>query len=214
MEEAEADARQPARTEMPPSGSGAHAPTGAQHQPQQQQPRQHRGCNTLRPPVVTHLHFDNLKPPTIPIKARGDTEPDNRNNVEHQIWFATLIQQGSETGDHNNEALSSGILRGGLESAATSSRGSRGRDSIPLTPETLLLLDRLEPDKGKQARLLTEHLIDQRTLPCTEQELHTQLERKADREIKRQHAAAEAAANRAAIEQMDAHETAMAAHLA
>ena len=35
----------------------------------------------------------------------------------------------------------------------------------------LLLLDRLEPDKGKQTRLLTEHLTGQRALPYTEQGL-------------------------------------------
>jgi hypothetical protein len=79
--------------------------------------------------------------------------------------------------------LNSGILRGGSASVALSSRGSRGRDPIPLTPEILLLLDRLEPDKGKQARLLTEHLTCRRTLPCTEEELAILLERKAEREI-------------------------------
>ncbi len=98
--------------------------------------------------------------------------------------------------------------------ATSSLRGSRGRDPIPLTPEILLLLDRLEPDKGKQARLLTEHLTEQRTLPCTEQELQKLLERKAEKEIKRQHVTTKAAANRAANEQMAAHEAAMAAHLA
>ena len=40
------------------------------------------------------------------------------------------------------------------------------------------------------------------------------LERKAEKEIKRQQVAAEAAANRAAEEQMEAHEVAMAAHFA
>ena len=39
------------------------------------------------------------------------------------------------------------------------------------------------------------------------------LERKAEKEIKRQHAATEAAPNRATEEQMKAHEAAMAAHL-
>ena len=76
------------------------------------------------------------------------------------------------------------------------------------------LLDRLEPNKGKQAQLQTEHLTGQLTLPSTEQELQKLLERKADKEIKRQHAAAEAATNIAAEEQMEAHEAAMAAHLA
>ena len=45
---------------------------------------------------------------------------------------------------------------------------------------------RLEPDKGKQARLLTEHLTGQRTLPYPEQELQKPLEKKAEKEIKRQ----------------------------
>ena len=39
------------------------------------------------------------------------------------------------------------------------------------------------------------------------------MERKAKKEIKRQQAATQAAANRAAEEQMEAHEAAMAAHL-
>ena len=47
-------------------------------------------------------------------------------------------------------------------------------------------MKRLEPNKGKQARLLTEHLTRKRTLPCTEQELKKLIERKAEKEIKRQ----------------------------
>jgi hypothetical protein len=101
------------------------------------------------------------------------------------------MQNGSESGYHGSEVLRSGIIRGGSASVASSSRGSRGREQIPLTPEILLLLDRLEPDKEKQARLLTEHLICQRTLLCIEKELKMLLERKANKEIKRQHAAAE-----------------------
>jgi hypothetical protein len=73
-----------------------------------------------------------------------------------------------------------------------------GREPIPLTPEILHLLDRLEPDKGKQSRLLTEHLTRQRSIPSTESELQTHLERRAARELKRQQVAAEAAANKAA----------------
>jgi len=59
---------------------------------------------------------------------------------------------------------------------------SRGRDPIPLPPEILHLLDRLEPDKGKQARLLTDHLTGQQQLPSTEQELHQHLEKQAQKE--------------------------------
>ena len=87
-------------------------------------------------------------------------------------------------------------------------------EPTPLTPEILLLLDRLEPDKGKQARLLAEQLTGQGTLPCTEQKLQKLLERKAEKELSRQLGAAEAAANMAADEHMEAHEEAMVAHLA
>jgi hypothetical protein len=159
------------------------------------------------------LSFGTPAPPIIPINRGARTTSGNLNNVEHLNRFAPLRQQGANSGEQGSLNLSSGILRGG-SSSASSSRGSRGRDPIPLTPEILQLLDRLELDKGKQARLLTEHLIGQRTLPITEQELQQLMERKAQTEIKRQEAVAEAAANKAAEEQMEAHEAAMAAHLA
>ena len=46
--------------------------------------------------------------------------------------------------------------------------------------------------------MLTEHLTGQRQLPATEQELHSQLEKRALKDHRKQQAAAEAAANRAA----------------
>ncbi len=85
---------------------------------------------------------------------------------------------------------------------------------MPLTPGILLALDRLDPNKGKQARLLTEHLTGQRTLQGTEQELQKLLERKVEKKIMRQQAATEAVANKTVDEQMEAHEVARAAHLA
>ena len=39
------------------------------------------------------------------------------------------------------------------------------RDPISLTPEILAMLDKHEPDKTKQAKLLTKHLSRQRVLP-------------------------------------------------
>jgi hypothetical protein len=139
---------------------------------------------------------------------------DNIYPAKYQNIYAPLRQHGNESGDKGSEAMSSGILRGGSCSAASSSKGSRSKDPIPLTPEIFSLLDRLEPDKGNQARLLTEHLTGLRTLPCTEQELQTQLERETEQEIKRQQATAEAAANKAATKPLEPHESAMAAHLA
>ena len=134
---------------------------------------------------VTRLRFGTPEPPTIPIRVHGGILSDKINTIDHQNMFAPLRQQGSESGEQISHAFSSGILRGGSASAASSSRGRRDRDPIPLTPEILLLMNHLEPDKGKQARLLTELLIGHRTLPCIEQELQILLDRKAIREIKR-----------------------------
>ena len=90
MEEAEVGTCQPIRTELPPSGSGTHAPT--------------RGTTTVtrevgttttgmtHPTMVTLLRFSTLDPPTIPIMARGGTEPENHTYVEHQNKFAPLRQ--------------------------------------------------------------------------------------------------------------------------
>jgi hypothetical protein len=69
------------------------------------------------------------------------------------------------------------------------------QDPATLTPEILAMLDKHEPDKSKQAKLLTEHLTRQRVLPSTEEEPQQHLERKAKREHERQLEAAEAEAN-------------------
>ena len=66
------------------------------------------------------------------------------------------------------------------------------RDPISLTPKIQAMLDRHEPDKSKQAKLLTEHLAGQRVLPSTEEELQQHLERKAKREADHLLVAAEA----------------------
>ena len=63
-------------------------------------------------------------------------------------------------------------VREGLVLDASSSRGSRMRDQVTLTPEIVAMLERHEPDKAKQAKIFTEHLLGQRTtLPSTEEEL-------------------------------------------
>jgi hypothetical protein len=138
------------------------------------------------PSAPTRLRIGTLEPPTIPVRSGGGAASANPNIEEHQNRFAPLRHKGSGSGERGTLDLSSGILRGGgASSSASSSKGSKGREPIPLTPEILLLLDRFEPDKGKQAHLLTEHLIGQRTLPCTDQELQKLLEKKEEREIKR-----------------------------
>ena len=104
--------------------------------------------------------------------------------TQHMNRFEPLAEKGSGTNETDSERLSFGSLSRASRTHS-SAINSRGRDPIPLTPKILHLLDRLEPDKGKHARLLTEHLTGQRTLPSTEAELQTQLERRAAREFKR-----------------------------
>ncbi len=70
------------------------------------------------------------------------------------------------------------------------------RDPVILTPEILAMLARLEPDKTKQAKLLTEHLARHRILSSEEEDLQQHLERKAKRELDKQIASTEAEALR------------------
>jgi hypothetical protein len=185
MEEADADTGQPPTTELPPSGSGAQATARGTARRAEAGGTANAGVTAADasarggtlPEGVTRLMFGTPEPPTLPIRPGGGTSTGNIS-VEHQNRFAPLRQQGATSGEQGSLNISSGILRGG-SSTASSSNGSRGRDPIPLTPEILQLLDRLEPDKGKHARLLTEHLTGQRTLPSTEQDLQKLLDRKA-----------------------------------
>ena len=105
--------------------------------------------------------------------------------TDHQRWRATKLRNTHaplaplDTGveGRDSERLSFRSVSGA--SVRSGSRGSRGRDPIPLTPEILHLLYRLEPNKRKHARMLIEHLTGQRQLPATEQELHAQLDKRA-----------------------------------
>jgi DNA-binding XRE family transcriptional regulator len=150
------------------------------------------------------------------LKTRSDPATLNLGNTTtlHQ-HFSPFGENGSVLRGKDREAVRSSILSGG-SSASTSS--IKGREPIPLTPEILQLLDILESDKGRHARILTENLTGQRTLPSTEQELHTQLERKASRKMKRHQVAAKAAAYKVTVGQIEtgrkAPEIAMAAHVA
>jgi hypothetical protein len=113
------------------------------------------------------------------------------------------------------EDISEDKVHEGSISDVASSRSSRPREFIPITPEILLLLDRLEPDKVKQSRLLTEHIAGHRALPATEEELQTILEKRTRRALEREQAAAEtsrAAAERAQkeFEQRQVNETVIA----
>ena len=100
MGEADADTRQTAKTELPPSGSGAQAPT--------------RGAATatveggtttggaLNHPTPTRLRFGTPDPPVLPVRSGGDTSPANTNIEEYQNRFAPLRHQGSGSGDRGS----------------------------------------------------------------------------------------------------------------
>jgi hypothetical protein len=80
--------------------------------------------------------------------------------------YEPIAKQGNGINERDRERLNFGSLSRASRTHS-SARNTKGREPIPLTPEILHLLDILEPDKGKQARLLTEHLTGQRTLPST-----------------------------------------------
>jgi len=118
MEEADADPRQLGRTKLPPSGSGAHAPTRGTAAAIVEGGTATGGAPQA--PAPTRLRFGKPEPPTIPIRSGGGTTTDNPNTEEQQNRFAPLRQQGSESGVRGSLDLSSGILRGGASSVASS----------------------------------------------------------------------------------------------
>ena len=78
----------------------------------------------------------------------GHSAPVNPNLIKmrkHPNRFYPLAEDGSQGSIHNDKVRESSI------SDASSSRGSRLRDSISLTPEILAMLERHELDNGKQA---------------------------------------------------------------
>jgi hypothetical protein len=116
---------------------------------------------------VAAEHF-TLVPPTSPIQplsfgipSGGQSAPAAQTVIDLSNPFDILAQQGIGIADRESDRLSFGSASG-ANTTTSGSMGSRGRDLIPLTPEILHLLDRLEPDKGKQARPLTEYLTGQR----------------------------------------------------
>jgi hypothetical protein len=180
--------------ELSPSGSGTATPA--------QTPTQHelnggRAPTTQGRHVPTKLSFADPDPlrttwETIGTRAKRASSapiaPATGTGIPLTKKYDPIAEHGSGTNDRDNERLRFGSLSG-ASGTHSSARNTRGRDPIPLTPEILHLLDRLEPDKGKQAMLLTEHLTGRRTLPSTEAELHTNLERRAARELKSQQVA-------------------------
>ena len=116
--------------------------------------------------------------------------PNLIKQCKHPNRFQPLEEDGSQGSIHNDK------VKECLISDASSSRGSRLRDHISLTPKILAVLDRHNPDKGKHVQLLAKHLAGHRVLPSTEEELQQHLERKVKREEDRILVAYEAVAHR------------------
>ena len=98
MEEADADTGQPARTELPPNGSGAQAnargtaaktEAGGTATTRATEASASAQCGTL-PERVTRLRFGTPEPPTLPIRKGGGTSI-GEISVEHQNRFAPLM---------------------------------------------------------------------------------------------------------------------------
>jgi hypothetical protein len=113
-------------------------------------------------------------------ERRTQSAPVDYNTIKtrsHHNMFHPLREELSQESGRGGDKIKEGSV-----SDASSTRGRKMRDPVILTPEILAMLDRHEPDKSKQAKLLTEHLSRQRTLPSTEEELQHHPKRKAKRE--------------------------------
>ena len=138
--------RRATQTELPPNGIGVQPRTrGTSANATSETPATSRVTPHV---IVTHLRFCTQDPPTIPHKERIGTLAANVNKVEHQNRFTPLKDQGSASRGRDNKVVSFGILREGSISTASSSRGSRGRDPIPLTPRSCLYWIDLNQKKG------------------------------------------------------------------
>jgi len=93
---------------------------------------------------------------TFPVSAGSGPPTVGTTTTKLKNTYAPLEPLGNGAEGRDNIRLSFSSVSGA--SVGSGSRGSRGRDPIPLTPEILHFLDRLEPDKGKQAMMLTKHL--------------------------------------------------------
>ena len=85
------------------------------------------------------------------VAAIALTALDQRNN------FAPLEPLRSGIEGRESDKPSFGSVRDEVSNTLRS-KCNRGRKPIPFIPEMLHLVDRLEPDKGTQARLFTDQL--------------------------------------------------------
>ena len=135
-----------------------------------------------------------------PCRTHKEDRVDKDNDRLSLSPAAQLSEQLEEHGSQPNMRgsgifkINSGIIQGSGFSTISNNRDFRRRDPNALAMEIMHLLDKLK-DKCKQATLLTEYLTGNRSLLATDQELRTQLENNAVRDIKRHIAATKARAN-------------------
>jgi hypothetical protein len=97
----------------------------------------------------TRLSVGTPAPSRVPLRTNSSPAVHTtRAHTTQENRFDLLAEQGSTSCDRVSERLSFGSLSGAY-SRASSAMNIRGRDPIPITPEILHLLDRLEPYKGK-----------------------------------------------------------------
>jgi hypothetical protein len=137
----------PAKQGLPPSNTG-HQQGNAREENDRRIATEHFSMGSLAPP---------LQPISFAVPSTGHTTVASHSPIELSRPYDILAQQGSGATDIDSDILSFGSISG-ANTSTSGSRCIRGRDPIPLTTEILHLLDRLEPDKGKEARLLKDHL--------------------------------------------------------
>ena len=89
---------------------------------------------------VQRKELGTLSTFTIPVRASSGPPAVGTTATKLKNTYAPLEPLGSGTEGRDNERLSFSSVSGA--SVGSGSRGSRGRDPIPLTPEILLFLDR------------------------------------------------------------------------
>ena len=127
--------------ELPPSGNGADTiPTTQRAWEEPLLGKLPPFTPVARHTSPTHLSYGQPKP------ARGHNGPSTYHHpaeVTPINRFSSLQEQASSAG-RDSEALSSGILKEGTMSITSGSKSSKGRDPVPITPDILHFLDRLE----------------------------------------------------------------------
>ena len=145
MEEDAQQAAKQGQTELPPIGSGQH------HTETMQDYIKRAAAMPIR--KVPREDLGPLPTFTIPTRARSGPPTVGNKATELRNVYAQMAPLGSGAEGIDSDRMS--FSSTSRASVGSRSRGSRGRDPIPLTPDIIHLMDRMEPYKGKQAKMLT-----------------------------------------------------------